>query len=100
MEDNKRMRNQAVITLVGCVMALCVCGSLLAAELLHQNQLAEEIVEKIYADGTREIVAGGTVLRDNTPAPEPPPERVSEQEREQGYVLYQRELSDGVFRPS
>jgi len=89
-----------VITLVGCVMALCVCGSLLAAELLHQNQLAEEIVEKIYADGTREIVAGGTVLRDNTPAPEPPPERVSEQEREQGYVLYQRELSDGVFRHS
>jgi len=99
-ERSERIKNRAVITFVGCAMALCASCSLLAAELVEQNQLAEKIVEKVYADGSREIVANGTVLRDTTPPPEPPPERVSEQERKQGYVLYRRELSDGVFRYS
>lgn len=94
------MKNRRITGFAAAVMLLCVACASFGVDLVEEKQLAENVIEKVYADGSREIVANGTVLRDDTPAPEPFAARIFPRERQQGYVLYQRGLSDHVFRHS
>ena len=70
-----------------------------AAEVAHERQLADGIVQRTYPDGRRALVVGKTELVDRTPAPEPPPADVTKDDSQRGFVLYRRS-PEQIFRNS
>jgi len=72
---------------------------LVAAEVAQERQLADGIVQRTYPDGRRALVVGETELADRTPAPEPPPADVTQDDSQRGFVLYRRS-PEQIFRNS
>ena len=86
-------------------VAALLCGAVcqaLSAEQPRETELASGVVEKVYPDGRRTIVAGGRELADRTPPPQPKPpsDDLGPDESARGFVLYRRAASGQVFRRS
>ena len=70
-----------------------------AVPAFEETQLAPQIVRRLFPDGKRTIVAAGTELADRTPPPDPVPDPDGAAPQ-QGFLLFRRPASDGVYRYS